>query len=182
MNATKFTTRIALGKLDWKSVWLAKPSWDCVWYWGFGYIQNRNMHTHFDSFDRENNRNMMDSIRSRFTEWKLTEKDTWTFCELMSTFYHLKSMTAVLWRGGSHYTNNPCKDIIMNKYEAKRINEVVLVAIFDALYELLTNWPTRKLAEEKARLEKEKAYAKEKIDKYNKKITTIEKHINKLSI
>ena len=41
--------------------WLESPSWDCAWYWGFGYVEtytnNRNpakakditLHTHLDS-------------------------------------------------------------------------------------------------------------------------------------
>ena len=45
---TIFKDRIFLGKLDGENVWLAPPSWDCGWYWGFGYIQNRNMHTHYE--------------------------------------------------------------------------------------------------------------------------------------
>lgn len=90
MRKTTFISDISIGKLDGENVRLARPSWDCGWYWGFGYIQNRNLHTHFDSFDRENNRNMRDSIKARFTEWTLNDKDTWTFCELMRSFYLLK--------------------------------------------------------------------------------------------
>lgn len=33
-------------------------------------------------------------------------------------------------RGGSHYTTNPLKELIKNEEEVKRINEVVLPAIF----------------------------------------------------
>ena len=22
-----------------RKIWLQKPSWDCGWYWGFGYVQ-----------------------------------------------------------------------------------------------------------------------------------------------
>jgi hypothetical protein len=45
-----------------EKMWLEAPSWDCGWYWGFGYIEtytdNNNpskaqditMHTHIDSY------------------------------------------------------------------------------------------------------------------------------------
>lgn len=29
-------------------VYLEDFSWDCGWYWGGGYIENRNFHTHFN--------------------------------------------------------------------------------------------------------------------------------------
>jgi hypothetical protein len=30
------------------TVYLSGFSWDCDWYWGGGYLGNRNLHTHFD--------------------------------------------------------------------------------------------------------------------------------------
>ena len=136
MKTTIFKKDITLGKLDGETVKLASPSWDCGWYWGFWYIQNRNIHTHFDSFDRENNRNLFDSIKERFTEWKLDENDTWTFCELMRSFYTLSNTAEVFRRGSSNYGYNPCSSLIINKQEAERINNVVLPAIFDEIYKL----------------------------------------------
>lgn len=79
---------------------------------------------------------MFDSIKARFTEWTLTDADTWTFCELIKTFYALKETAEVLGRGGSNYTKNPCAEIIKSKSETKRINEIVLPAIFDAIWKL----------------------------------------------
>jgi hypothetical protein len=31
-----------------EAIYLEDFSWDCGWYWGGGYIGNRNMHCHFD--------------------------------------------------------------------------------------------------------------------------------------
>lgn len=107
------------------------------------------MHTHFDSFARGENLNMYDAIKTHFTEWTLTDDDTWTFCELMKTFYTLKEAAEVLGRGGSHYTANPCFYIIKNIEETKRINEVVLPAIFDAIYTLFREGAERKKEEER---------------------------------
>ncbi len=135
-NVTKFHQDIILGSLDWETVRLAAPSWDCWRYWGFWYIQNINIHTHFDLFDKENNRNMFDSIKHRFTSWRLNEKDTWTFCELMVTFYSLEEIAAVYWRGWSNYGFNPLSEFIKNPDEVKRINDIILPAIFDEIWKL----------------------------------------------
>ena len=45
----------------------------------------------------------------------------------------------MLWyKGGSHYTTNPCRDIIINSEEVKRINEVVLPALFKEVKTILS--------------------------------------------
>jgi hypothetical protein len=61
---------------------------------------------------------------------RFTNSQLWTLCELMETVYSLKEAAEVLGRGGSHYTTNPCADIIQNKAERDRINSEVLPAIF----------------------------------------------------
>jgi len=143
-----------------KKVWLEKPRWDCGWYWGFGYLEtmrgNRepskaidiDMHTHWDSCVRDSHRNaydwfelefgktLTDSFNSKVKKEKgvkycrFTNSQLWTLCELIETVYTLKETAEVLGRGGSHYTTNPCADIIQNKAERDRINSEVLPAIF----------------------------------------------------
>lgn len=41
-----YPEKVYLGKYGGEDVWLARPSWNCGWYWGFGYVQNRYLHTH----------------------------------------------------------------------------------------------------------------------------------------
>ena len=118
-----------LGKLDGEKVWLAPPSWDCDWYWGYGYIQNKNLHTHFNMLD--NNANLYDAIQKRFDgTFSLQGSNLWTFCELLQTFYTLREIAEVYSRGSSHYTSNPLADILRNPEEYKRINEKLLPKIF----------------------------------------------------
>lgn len=129
--------------------WLEEPSWDCDWYWGFGYIHtftnNDNptqsvdisMHYHFDSFTN-NNRNMYDNFKQKFTESVLTDKELWTLCELFATAYILRDYSDTLYHGGAHYTENPKKDLIKNPKEYDRINKTVLPAIFEEITKLLT--------------------------------------------
>ena len=131
---TIFTKNIDLGKdKEGENVRLSAPSWDCGWYWGFGYIGNRDSHYHFNGLWESN---LYDNIKNHFNDFPLKNKDLWTFCELMNTFYTLKETAEVLWRGGSNMSTNPLKDLIINKEEVKRINEEILPRVFDEIYKL----------------------------------------------
>ena len=57
--------------------------------------------------------------------------------EIMRTLYTLREYSDTLHRGGSHYTSNPCKDIIKNEDEYKRINEVLIPSLLKEVYKLL---------------------------------------------
>lgn len=143
-----------------KRVWLEKPSWDCGWYWGFGYLRtmqgNRepskardiDSHTHWDSSVAESHKNAHDWFVDTFGKpttdifgnkvkaekgtrmCRFTDQQLWTLCELMATAYTLKETADVLGHGKSNYGENPCAKVIKNTREAKRINSKVLPAIF----------------------------------------------------
>lgn len=129
--------------------WLEKPSWQCSWYWGIGYVhtftnndnpeKSKDIQTHyyFKNFEN-NNRNMYDNFKEKFTESVLSDKELWVFCELMKSAYILRSYSDMLYLGGAHYTENPKKDLIKNPAEYERINKIVLPAIFDEIDKLLT--------------------------------------------
>lgn len=129
--------KILLGEHDGENIYLSPPSWNCGWYWGFGYLGNNNCHYHLDGLSK--NKNLYDAIKEHFGD-TLTikdDKDIWTFCELIVTFYALKEAAEVLGRGGSHYTTNPIADKIKNIEEVERINKIVLPALFDEIYKIL---------------------------------------------
>ena len=44
----------------------------------------------------------------------------------------------MIYRGGAHYTKNPCADIIKNSEEYKRINESVIPSLLKKLYQILS--------------------------------------------
>lgn len=137
LNITnKHTKNILLGKVDGVDTYLAAPSWDCGWYWGFGYIQNKYLHMHCNSLDI--NKNMRDAIKEFFDAGTLTlsDEDLWTFCELMKTFYTLKETAELYYRGGANYTRNPLQEKLKNKKEFDRINGELLPEIFDEIYKL----------------------------------------------
>ncbi len=120
-------------------IYLTPPSWDCDWYWGFGYLGNSRCHYHVDGLTTQN-LNLFDGIKKHFGDSFVlkTDADIWKFCELMQTFYSLKEAAEILGRGGSNYTSNPCAELIKNPDEVTRINQVLLPAIFAEIYKLLT--------------------------------------------
>lgn len=150
MNTTKFDTKIKMGVVDGEDIYLSPPSWDCGWYWGFGYLGNKNCHYHIDGLKKIEKYNfekkvweyefvnLYDGLKRHFGKTlKVRESRLWTLAELFESFYSLRQTAEVLGRGGSHLTSNPCKDIIINVDEVKRINTIVLPAIFDAIHSIL---------------------------------------------
>ncbi len=146
--------KIKLGVVNNENIYLSPPSWDCDWYWGFGYIGNKNCHYHIDGLKKIETYNfekkvfeyefvnLYDGFKRHFGDSFIVkeDKDIWTLAELFKTFYTLKETAEVLGRGGSHYTKNPCSLIIMNKEEVKRINEIVLPEIFKEIYAILNKY------------------------------------------
>jgi|GEM_PF-2331276 len=129
-------SKILLGYNDNQPIYLSPPSWDCGWYWGFGYLGNKNCHYHIDGLSKD--KNLYDAFIEHFDDTLTVRKsDLWTLVELFSTFYSLKKTCEVLGRGGSHYTSNPCKDLIINTDEVTRINNIVLPQVFEEIYKIL---------------------------------------------
>ena len=147
---SNYPKKIYIGKKDSESIYLSAPSWDCGWYWRFGYLGNKNCHYHVDGLTKHEKynfekkcfeyefTNLYDGFKKQFGDSLIVDdKNLWTLCELFKTFYTLKETANVLNTGGSHYTTNPCADIITNKVEAKRINDVVLPQLFEHIYKIL---------------------------------------------
>lgn len=137
-RTTKFEDNIFMGESGGLEEYLVAPSWDCDWYWGFGYLQNEGIHHHLDKLNKD--KNMFDAIKDYYgdtlNDVLKEDKKLWIFCELMQTFYTLKETAEVLGRGGSHYTTNPIKELITNQKEVERINKIILPALFDEIYKL----------------------------------------------
>lgn len=127
---------LGIRKSDGKKIFITKPSWDCGWYWGFGYIGNAQEHFHLSYYLNRINMHMRDALLLDYDLDENIEKNLWLFFELVKTAYALKDCAEVLGRGGSHVSTNPLSSVIMNKDEADRINKVVLPAIFNKLADL----------------------------------------------
>lgn len=142
-----------LGRLNGKKIWLEQATWDCDWYWGFGYIEtytNDNnpekardisMHTHYNSIcfkkdEETKNYIYILSDITGLTECTLTRSEQWQLSELMKSFYTLKESSAFFYRGKSNSADvniNFKDDDIYNK-----INKEILPSIFSEIYKLLS--------------------------------------------
>lgn len=122
------------------------PSFDCDWYWGFGYLGNSQCHFHLDGLavmDEDcANLNMFDQLKKFFGD-SLTitdDKDLWKFCELSKTIYTLKSTAELFHRGGSHYTSNPDANSIKNPEIENHINCVLIPSQIRHLWTILDKY------------------------------------------
>lgn len=130
--------------------WLEEATWDCDWYWGGGYVETYtnndyphlakdiNSHQHFDGLCFKGNKNGYDAFKEFFVETPFTDKEIWKICELMKVFYIAREYSDMIHRGGAHYTVNPASEIIKNDAEYERINKIVIPAIMQNLYEILS--------------------------------------------
>ena len=82
---------------DGVTYWLEAPSWDCDWYWGFGYIETYTNNT-YPSCSRDIvSHQHAEKFFSKWCEEILKEKtfsddETWELCELFENFYTLRNL------------------------------------------------------------------------------------------
>lgn len=155
---SNYKSKIYLGTVNNERIYLSAPSWDCGWYWGFGYLGNMNCHYHVDGLTKIKNYNfeksvweyefvnLYDGFKKHFGDSFIVKNDSdiWTLAELFKTWYTLKETAEVLGSGSAHMTTNPCKDIIINKDEVTRINGIVLPQIFEEIYKILSKYTSVK--------------------------------------
>ena len=131
-------------------VFIVRPTWDCGWYWGFGYLERWNsrigdidFHTHIDRQFSENKDgrscNWYEGMQDLFDQGDVFENDRqrWQFLEIVKTIYNLKMTAEVLGRGGSHYGNNPLAEEIKHHNEVIRINQYLIPKLIDEMYKVL---------------------------------------------
>ena len=114
------------------SLYLSKHSWDCGWYWGFGYIGNNSCHMHIDSLMGAEY-----DIRNIFDKGSpITQNQWWIIRDLFKQAYALQKVADV-YRHGGHQTSKPgITDCIKNLEMAAQINkdlETVLNKVWDFL-------------------------------------------------
>ncbi len=115
---------------DHGKLFLSKHSWDCNWYWAFGYIGNKNLHTHFDSTFLQSS----DVASKIFTDTPYGDTEWWIVRDLFIQAYALKKAAEVYRIGGHQTTVAGLTDIIINVDMATRLNgdlECVLNTVWD---------------------------------------------------
>lgn len=120
-------------------IYLTPPSWGCDWYWSWGCIGNNHCHYHLSSLLKDTH--LYDGIKNHFRSFLVTEdRDLWTFCELVTTFYTLKNAAEVFTRGGSNLSVNPLQGVVQYPLAAQSINTDMIPAIFEEVYQILTRY------------------------------------------
>lgn len=139
-----------LGKnADGINYYLLAPSWDCGWYWGFGYVESytnnkspqlsRDIqhHTHFDSLFFNQNKMAFDAFKDFFIDTPLNDDEIWILCDYMKTFYTLRESAEIFGRGFSHFTGKAKLETLKNDDMLKMINEIMLPVLFEKIENML---------------------------------------------
>ena len=112
-------TKIYLGIQNGERVYISKHSWDCGWYWGFGYIGNRNCHFHFESYLNSSVRLASDI----FENPTFSDKDWWVIRDLFVQAYALQKVAEIYRYGGHQTTLAGITDILRCDEKAEQCNE-----------------------------------------------------------
>jgi uncharacterized coiled-coil protein SlyX len=165
------------GTVSGEKIFLSKHSFDCGWYWGFGYIGNKNLHCHFDGAFLTGAPNTPKEI---FDTCNFTECEWWVIRDLFIQAYALKDVAAVYRHGGHQTTKKGLTDIIHSSEMADRANkdlQTVLDTLWDYTNHAIKNQSV--LREEIKQLEKEITFNEEKINKLNNDKSEKTQEINK---
>lgn len=135
-------TYYLLGKDECGIKWyMQKATWDCGWYWGFGYLDSFTNnacpekskdiagHTHLSSLMAEFNGNGFDALKNRFKECVLTDDELFEFVDYIKSGYQLKEAAELFGRGHSNYTEKAKADCLVKPDWAKEINEMMIPEI-----------------------------------------------------
>lgn len=127
-----------------EKVYLEDASWDCDWYWGFGYIEtfkrdgsDIESHRHFNDLFLKNG--ISDTFKNFFEETTVDEQEMWDLLETMDCFYICREYSDILHRGGANIASpGELKGVIKNDAEYKRINEEVIPKLIEKVKKILT--------------------------------------------
>jgi hypothetical protein len=133
------TTKIFLGRtasdfteLPDEPLFIAKHSFDCGWYWGFGYIGNKNLHMHIESLINSK----VYKASEIFSSTKITDSEWRIVRDLFIQAYALKAAAEVYRIGGHQTTRTGVTDIIKNPDMADKLN-ADLKTVLDTVWNLL---------------------------------------------
>lgn len=135
-------------------LWMEAPSWDCDWYWGFGYVETYTRpndptrskdirsHSHFNRLlwfvDEKTGKHYAHLNESpSLKKTVLTTAESWELSDLMKSFYCLKEAAEIFKRGGSHLSRSDKVDLT-NHLLHSHINQVSIPQITARVLEILT--------------------------------------------
>ena len=130
--------KILLFKKDNNGYYLRKPTFDCGWYWGLGYLATgRGSHLHFDSYFKET---PFYDAWVDFDDTPFTKEEAYIITDYMRQLYTLRRMADMLHCGNTNITSNAKaleQFAEQNTAEYKRINNVLIPTVWNALVDVL---------------------------------------------
>lgn len=136
---TQCNDRVYLGTVDGEKMFLSKHSWDCGWYWGFGYIGNRNLHIHFDTTFMKGRYLMANQI----TNCPYSDTTWYKVLDLFKQAYALRDAAAVYRIGGHISSDHSVK--VLRSCDTARAREMAdtlnadLEIVLDTVWNILIN-------------------------------------------
>lgn len=130
--------------------YMQKATWDCGWYWGFGYLDSFTNgirpekskdilgHTHLSSLMDEFKGNGVDALKHYFPERVLTDDELFRFVDYAKSVYALKEAAELFGRGHSNYTEKAKIDDLAKPDWAKEINEKMIPEIDAEIEKMLS--------------------------------------------
>lgn len=130
--------------------YLQKSTWDCGWYWGFGYLESFTNnacpekskdiagHTHLSSLMAEFNGNGFDALKNRFKECVLADDELFRFVDYAKSVYALKEAAELFGRGHSNYTEKAEIDDLVKPDWVDEINEKMIPEIDAEIAKMLS--------------------------------------------
>ena len=130
--------KILLFKKDNNRYYLRKPTFDCGWYWGLGYLATgRGSHLHFDSYFKD--KPFYDAWID-FEDTPFTKDEAYIIADYMRQLYTLREMADMLHCGNTNVTGNAKaleQFAEQNEAEYKRICNVLIPTVWNALVDVL---------------------------------------------
>ena len=128
--------------------WLEAPSWDCKWYWGFGYIEtytyNADPSRSLDKASHQHATNFIDLWNDfdintpLLVETTFTQSEGWELSELFKRFYMFRDLAEYYYSGGAGIADSHRLGNVKNLDEWERINRRILPEIMNRIIEILT--------------------------------------------
>ena len=135
--------------------WLEQATWDCDWYWGFGYVETYtsnkepsiardiSSHQHIDSSFLGDKNDKKDEFCHNIFDSKLlkettfTEQEGWELSELFQQYYLLRKTAEYYKYGEANIAGTTIpNDLRLDIYDD--INKKRMPVIFNRIYEILT--------------------------------------------
>ena len=130
--------------------YLRKSTWDCGWYWGFGYLDSFTNnacpekskdiagHTHLSSLMFELCGSGVGALKNRFKERVLADDELFRFVDYAKSAYALKEAAELFGRGHSNYTEKAKIDGLVKPDWVKEINEKMIPEIDAEIEKMLS--------------------------------------------